>query len=135
MPGPSPIRPADRGVRRRGPLAALRARVHESIERLFSSRVPWILLFFAAVAPLALGPRLAPEAPALPVGSVAPSDIVAAERREFTDETATQERREAARQAVRPVYDVDSRALEDAAGSLRDTLETWRASRVPSPRP
>src|SRR5436309_6362509 len=134
MAGPSPIRPPERAARRRGLLASLRARAHDASERLFSSRVPWILLFFVIVAPLTLGPRLAPEPPSLSIGSVAPSDIAAVETREFIDETATQEAREAARQAVRPIYDVDSRALEDAGGSLRGTLASWRATGPQTPR-
>ncbi len=127
MPGPSPVRPADRGARRRGFLAGLRTSAHEAIERLFSSRVPWIVLFFAAIAPLALGPRLTPEPPALPVGSVAPADIAAAETREFTDEVPTQEAREAARRSIRPVYAVDSRALPAAAGPFPENPEGCRA--------
>ncbi|OLC56487.1 MAG: hypothetical protein AUH92_00200 [Acidobacteria bacterium 13_1_40CM_4_69_4] len=112
----------------------LQARAHDAVERLFASRVPWILLFFLALIPLAVGPRLAPEPPALPAGSVAPSDVVAAETREFIDEAATHEVRETARQSVHPIYDFDSGALEDAAVSVRSTIESWRASSAPASR-
>src|SRR2546425_10644805 len=94
MPATSSGRPVDRGARHRGRLAALRARVHDAVERLFASRAPWILLFFLALMPLALGPRLAPEPPAWPAGSIAPGDVVAAETREFADEAATREARD-----------------------------------------
>src|SRR5262245_59278231 len=134
MPGPSPVRPVGRSARLRGRWAALRARAHREFERLFSSRVPWILLFFGAVAPLTLGPRLTPEPPVLPPGPVAPTDITASEAREFVDEAATQRGREAARQSVRPIYDVDGHAFEDAARSLQDTLDAWRAASGPAPR-
>src|SRR6266568_5205230 len=135
MPATSTPRPVDRDARHRGRLAALRARVHAAADRLFASRVPWILLFFMALTPLALGPRLAPEPPALPAGSVSPVDAVAAETREFTDEAATREAREAARESVRPIYDIDSRALEDAAAALRGTIESWRrAASAPAQR-
>ncbi len=88
-----------------------------------------------ALTPLALGPRLAPEPPALPAGSVSPVDAVAAETREFTDEAATREAREAARESVRPIYDIDSRALEDAAAALSGTIESWRrAASAPAQR-
>src|SRR6266699_895773 len=114
MAATSSGRPVDRGARQRGRLTALRARVHDAVERLFASRAPWILLFFLALTPLVLGPRLTPDPPALPVGSIAPGDIVAAETREFADQAATLEAREAARRSVRPIYDFDNRALEDA---------------------
>src|SRR5437867_3756247 len=132
MPATSSGRPVDRSARHRGRLATLRARVHDAVERLFASRAPWTLLFFLALMPLALGPRLAPEPAAWPAGSIAPGDVVAAETREFADEAATREARETARQSVRPIYDFDSRALEDAAASLRGTIESWRAARAPA---
>ena len=66
MPALSPGKPVDRSARHRGPFAVLQARAHDAVERLFASRVPWILLFFLALIPLAVGPRLAPEPPALP---------------------------------------------------------------------
>src|SRR2546428_9977968 len=122
MPALSPGKPVDRSARHRGPFAVLQARAHDAVERLFASRVPWILLFFLALIPLAVGPRLAPEPPALPAGSVAPSDVVAAETREVIDEAATHQGRENARQAGRPIYDFGSRGLPDAAGSVPSNL-------------
>src|SRR2546428_12021288 len=77
MPALSPGKPVDRSARHRGPFAVLQARAHDAVERLFASKVPWILLFFLALIPLAVGPRLAPEPPALPAGPGAPARAVA----------------------------------------------------------
>src|SRR5207245_6815349 len=131
MPATLSGRPVDRGSRHRGRLAALRARVHDAMERLFASRAPWILLFLLVLTPLVLGPRLAADPPALPVGSLAAGDIVAAETREFADEASTLEAREAARRAVRQIYAFDSRACEEAADTLRVTIECWQQERAP----
>jgi len=105
-------------ARRPGYLAALRAGMHDSMERLYSSRAPWALLFFVVVTPLALGPRLVPDAAAPPAGSVAAFDVLAPEAREFTDDRTTREVRAAARDSVRPIYDLDSRALQVALDHL-----------------
>jgi putative nucleotidyltransferase with HDIG domain len=118
MPESSADRRAGPAARRGGRLAVLRARAHDSLEGLYASRGPWILLFFLILTPLLLGPRLVADAPAPPAGSVALLDAVAPETREFTDDTATREVRGAARASVRPIYDLDSRALLDAIDHL-----------------
>ncbi|MBI1950520.1 MAG: HDIG domain-containing protein [Acidobacteria bacterium] len=88
------------------------------MERIYASRAPWALLFFVVVTPLALGPRLVPDPAAPPAGSVAAFDVLASETREFTDEGTTREVRAAARDSVRPIYDLDSRTMQVALEHL-----------------
>jgi putative nucleotidyltransferase with HDIG domain len=115
-----PDRRDDPPSHRPGLFASLRARAHDSTERLLGARLPWAVLFLALVIPLALGPRFVPEAAVPLPGSVAAADVLAPEAREFTDDLTTQEVRAAARDAVSPVYDLDSRALASAREHLAD---------------
>ena len=114
----SPERRAGPAARRPGRFAALRGRAHDSMERLYAARGPWALLFFLVLTPLVIGPRLVRDTAALPAGSVAASDVLAPETREFTDDVTTREVRAAARASVRPIYDLNSRALKDALDHL-----------------
>jgi putative nucleotidyltransferase with HDIG domain len=107
--------------RRPGLFASLRARAHDSLESLFAARLPWAVLFLAIVIPLALGPRFVPDAAVPLPGSIAAADFLAPETREFTDDLTTREVREAARDAIGPVYDLDSRALAAAREHLADS--------------
>ncbi|HEV8699932.1 MAG TPA: HDIG domain-containing protein [Candidatus Polarisedimenticolia bacterium] len=107
--------------RRPGLFASLRARAHDSQQRLFAARVPWSVLFLVVVTAIVLGPRFVPDAGVPPAGSVAAVDFLASETREFTDDLTTREVREAARDGVSPVYDLDNRALASALEHLADT--------------
>src|SRR5688572_28357145 len=111
---------ADPVSRRPGFFASLRARAHDSLKRLFAARGPWAALFLIAVTTLALGSRFVPDAAPPPSGSIAAVDYLAPETREFTDDETTREVREASRDSVSPVYDLDSRALVAALEHLAD---------------
>ena len=107
-------------------MARARAGLRTALEAVYESRAAWVALFLVCTTPLVLGRQLRQEPPLLPAGSIAPDDIVAPETREFVDDAATKEVRDAARGVVPPVYDLDSQALADAVSSARRAFETWR---------
>lgn len=91
-------------------LATLRKRFTQRVQQLYEVKWVWSLLFLLVLAPLVVGPRIGPALPLAEPGSVAPEDIVAPASREFEDDQATEELRQAARDAVFPVLQLDSQA-------------------------
>jgi putative nucleotidyltransferase with HDIG domain len=110
----------------RGRLAALWTRVGDGVARSFEIKAVWSALFLIVLTFLLVGPYIGPEIPQLPVGGVAPDDIIAPVSREFVDEAATREVRMAARSAAPAVYDFDSRPLSDAIMVIRRTFSLGR---------
>jgi hypothetical protein len=129
MPTASPDRSVDRISRGRARLDRWRDRLHEFLERLYDSRAAWVALFLLVTTPLVVARHLQPDPPVLASGSVVPADIVAPETREFVDDIATSEVRQAARAAVRPLYELDGSAATDAAASVQKTIDAWRGAR------
>ncbi len=129
MSTPRADRPSPGNPGRRGSIERARAGLHAALEAVYDSRAAWITLFLVSATPLVLSRQLRQEPPVLPAGSIAPADIVAPETREFVDDAATKEVRDAARGMVPPVYDLDSQALADAVSSARQAFEIWRAGR------
>src|SRR5207247_8770151 len=111
------------------PLPPLHDALPISLEAVYDSRAAWITLFLVSATPVVLSRQLRQAPPVLPAGSIAPADIGAPETREFVDDAATKEVRDAARGMVPPVYDLDSQALADAVSSARQAFEIWRAGR------
>src|SRR2546422_11311640 len=114
MSMPRAERPSPGDPGRRGPIERARAGLHSALEAVYDSRAAWVALFLVSMTPLVLSRQLRQDAPVLPAGSIAPADIVAPETREFVDDAATKEVRDAARGMVPPVYDPDNQALADA---------------------
>ena len=130
VPIPSPDRRSDRTSGRGLRLVHWRARLHTVRARLYDSRAAWVALFLLVTTPIVAARRLRPDPPVLASGSIAIADIVAPETREFVDDVATREVREAARSAVRPLFDLDGRALADATTSAQTTFDVWRGART-----
>ncbi len=127
--------------RQPGPAGAIAARIRgrllDAMERLFDVRWVWSLVFLVSLAPLMAGPSRGPSLPVPAVGSVVSMDVIAPRTLEFVDAAATRDVREAARDAVLPVYEVDGRALNDALATSRRLFETGRrgkAADVGAPR-
>src|SRR6185295_5277838 len=116
-PGSSPAR----GLR----LERWRARLVRFHESFYDSRAAWVVLFLVFTTPLVLARRLQPEPQVLPAGAIAAADIVSPEAREFVDDDATREVREAARAAVRPIFELDDRALSDVTASVQAAFDAW----------
>jgi cyclic-di-AMP phosphodiesterase PgpH len=130
----------DRLPRLRARLVALRARLSDILEDLFASRVLWSLIFLAALTPLMIGSRLGRALPVPDAGVVAQDDIVSPATVEYVDDVATEEVRDAARRAVLPVYDHDTRALREGVAAIHGAFREWRRVRDaslgrPGPRP
>jgi membrane-associated HD superfamily phosphohydrolase len=105
----------ERGRKRlRKRLAALRRSFALSVQQLYQVKWVWSVLFLLVLAPLVVGPRIGPALPLPRSGTVAPEDIVAPASREFEDNQATDELRQAAREAVPPVLQLDTQALARA---------------------
>ncbi len=109
-----------------GRLAWIRTRLASAMGRLFEIRSAWGLLFILCLAPLMAGPAIGPELPAPPVGTIVLDDIIAPATLEFVDQASTSEVREAARAAVLPVHDFDSRAHQEAAATVHRLFEEGR---------
>lgn len=107
-------------------IAALRARASDTLEGLFTSRVLWSLLFLVLLVPLMVAPRIGPALPALPVGTVVPEDVMAPVTLEYVDDAATGEVRSAASSAILPVFDLDTRVLGEAIGTIHRSFQEWR---------
>src|SRR5262245_30553979 len=90
-------RPPDSGAIGGLRLERWRSRLVRFKESLYGSRAAWVVLFLACATPLVLVRRLQPEPPVLAPGVIASADIVAPESREYVDDDATREVREAAR--------------------------------------
>jgi putative nucleotidyltransferase with HDIG domain len=99
-------------------LGRLQGRLSDWLERFFAVRWIWAVLFLVFLAPLMLPPGGGPVLPVPEVGSVVPDDVLAPTGLEFSDDAATREVREAARNAVLPVYDLDSRVAAGAAETI-----------------
>ena len=110
-------------------LAALRAGASEAVERLLDSRLVWCLLYLIVLAPLVIAPRLTGVLPTLAAGTVVAEDVVAPGTREFADDAATREVRQAARRSVLPIYDHDPGAMDEAAATVRRSFDEWRRVR------
>jgi putative nucleotidyltransferase with HDIG domain len=95
-------------------VAALRRSLAGHVQQIYGMKWLWSLLFLAVLAPLVVGPRIGPALPLPRPGSVAADDIVAPAGREFEDDQATEELRQAAREAVPPVLQLDTLALARA---------------------
>lgn len=135
MASRSPDRPPGRSTGAGVRLERWRARLVRFKESLYDSRAAWVVLFLVCATPLVLVRRLEPEPPVLAPGAIASDDVVAPESREFVDDDATREVREAARAAVRPIFDLDDRAASDVIPSVQATFAAWRgpqAGRAPS---
>ncbi|HEU4400537.1 MAG TPA: HDIG domain-containing protein [Candidatus Polarisedimenticolia bacterium] len=113
----------------RGRAEALRTRLSDASEGLLASRVVWSILFLVALAPLLLGPRIGSALPHLSTGSIVQEDVVAPASLEFEDDATTREIGEAARRAILPVYDYDSRVLDDALAALHRLFVEGRVAR------
>jgi hypothetical protein len=114
---------------RRGWLASVRARVGDAAEGLLASTPVWSALFLLALTPLMIGPRIGPALPSLETGSLAPDDVAAPATREFADAAATLEVRDAARNAILPVHDLDGQVAADAVSNVRTSFAEWRRAR------
>src|SRR5262245_17136561 len=123
---PDPPGRSNGGVR----LERWRALLVRFKESLYDSRAAWVVLFLVCATPLVLVRRLQPEPPVLAPGAIASDDIVAPESRVFVAGHGTREVREAARAAVRPIFDLDDRAASDVIPSVQATIDAWRAPRA-----
>src|SRR5712692_5989462 len=124
----SPTRPA--ALRppgfRAGWLGTVQAKTAAAIERLFGVRWVWSLIFLAALAPLMVGPGTGPALPVPDVGSMATTDVLAPAAVEFVDQAATRDVREVASATVLPIFDYDSRALNQATAAVHRIFEAGR---------
>jgi cyclic-di-AMP phosphodiesterase PgpH len=128
-PGPTWLR----GLRDR--IIALRKGLSDRTQRLLEIRWVWSLIFLVALTPLILVPRIGAPLPTLAPGSLVPEDIIAPATREFVDDAATREVREAAGDAILPVYDLDTRSLQDALDATRLSFQDGRAVLAALARP
>ncbi len=137
-PTSDPARPAGQTAAtlpHRTRLASLRRRTADAMERLFEIHWIWSLLFLATLAPLLAGPRLGGQVPALQAGTVSAEDIVAPVSQEFVDAASTREVRQAARDAVPPVYDIDPRFLDEAVTTVHRWFDEGRRMLSQAERP
>jgi hypothetical protein len=129
--------PRTDGVTRRRGLMRLADRLQtalrDRVEGLYDSRLVWVGLYFAVLVPLLLTPHLRTPGPLPAAGEVARADVVAPETLEYVDEEATRALREAARAAVLPVYELDTRAAARAVDAVRGGFEAWRRARGAAP--
>jgi len=117
-------RPGHQG---RAIVAAIRASIDGALERLYERRSVWVALYFIALTPLLFVPRWGPALPAVSAGASAPRDLVAPATFEYVDHPTTQAVRQAAGDAVRPVFDVDTRAPGPATAAVRTAFRAWRS--------
>jgi hypothetical protein len=114
------------GRRGRAVVAAVRAAIDGALVRLYERRSVWVVFYFAALTPLLFVPRWGPALPPVAVGTPAPRNLVAPATFEYIDHATTRSLRQAAGEAVHPVFDFDSRAAGTAAAAVRAAFRAWR---------
>jgi putative nucleotidyltransferase with HDIG domain len=120
-------RPPDR-ARTRKPLtiaARLRGFFQGLVERMVALGAVWMMVFLLGSLGL-FYLQYRPGYPEYEVGQVARDDVRAPTAFAVPDPDITDERREEARLEVRPVYDLDSRALESYLARLEEFLLSAR---------
>ena len=105
----------------------MRRRADKREKRVFRARTRNVLVVFSIALVLTMALAVVPENYTLQVGDVAPENIYAL--REVEDETATQEQRARAREAVADIYTVDGAktvALENQLQAYFDGVDAVR---------
>jgi putative nucleotidyltransferase with HDIG domain len=95
-------------------------------DRLLERPLLWALLAIVGCTWLLL-PRLGSNLPDWEPGEVATFDVIVPRDLTVADEAATEAMREEAREAVRPVYDLDAEAQLDLGESIRGLFGACRA--------
>jgi putative nucleotidyltransferase with HDIG domain len=101
-------------------------RLEQAPHSLLGRRWVWCAVYLLGLLPLTIGPRLGGPLEVPRAGTTAEADIRASVPIEVVDPDATRARRQAARDAVAPVYDLDRDAEGRAHAFVRDLFARGR---------